>query len=247
MGTRLRRVPPDWKHPARPEGPHEQPLHDKSYRADYYRKHLQRLYWERGLHPDQSRYPDTNSTWEDWDGVLGDPEYYRPDWSREEATAYQFYETVTEGTPVSPVLANEAEVRRYIEESDFAKFENWTPMPGTPEFLYGLSEEEFLTWIRSLSSEEKEGIADDLVRYCPEYLLLQMEPRDLDTFLRTTDRSFHREVYSLLAAFKERDEVEAELQDFLRENPPAPCPHPMPDSVLKARDRKTKTQKLRSR
>lgn len=38
------------------------------------------------------------------------PGDYRPDWSSEEMTAFQIYEEVSEGTPVSPVFQSEEEL-----------------------------------------------------------------------------------------------------------------------------------------
>lgn len=44
------------------------------------------------------------------------PEVYRPDWTDAERTAYQVYETVSEGTPVSPVFATVGELRAWLIE-----------------------------------------------------------------------------------------------------------------------------------
>lgn len=41
---------------------------------------------------------------------------FRPDWSSEEMTHYQWYEDVSEGTPLSPPFTTEAELVDYIVE-----------------------------------------------------------------------------------------------------------------------------------
>ena len=62
-------------------------------------------------------YGDEWQTWTDKGDIEGppDPEYYRPAWS-EEPTAYQMYETVSEGTPVSPVFLTVDELRTWLLE-----------------------------------------------------------------------------------------------------------------------------------
>lgn len=45
-----------------------------------------------------------------WYGPPPDPNYYRPAWVKEEPTAYQVYETVTKGTPISPVFPTRVEL-----------------------------------------------------------------------------------------------------------------------------------------
>ena len=57
--------------------------------------------------------------WE-YEGAPPSPEYYRPDWTAEEMTWFQVYETVSEGTPVTPPFATQQEVVDYlVEYGDF--------------------------------------------------------------------------------------------------------------------------------
>lgn len=102
MGREIRKVTPDWEHPKDRTGD-GQPLYDNDYdtaaaewEAEYAEfmalspeereeKYGCQHYWEYSNPPDE--------------------EYYRKEkWTPEQATAYQIYETVTEGTPVSPVF-----------------------------------------------------------------------------------------------------------------------------------------------
>ncbi len=49
-----------------------------------------------------------------------DPEYYRPQWGEGLATWWQVYETVSEGTPVTPPFATREELVEYlVENGDF--------------------------------------------------------------------------------------------------------------------------------
>lgn len=86
MSREIRRVPPDWQHPRKPNG-HYLPLFD-DYAASLA---------EYQGHPE----------WYE-DEPPPDPADHMPQWSLDEATAFQVYETVSEGTPISPVLADEA-------------------------------------------------------------------------------------------------------------------------------------------
>jgi len=72
--------------------------------------------WERGERPD---YCDEESSalpyWE-YEGAPPNPAYYRPDWKPEEMTWWQVYETVSEGTPVTPAFATQRELVEYLVE-----------------------------------------------------------------------------------------------------------------------------------
>lgn len=41
--------------------------------------------------------------------------YYRPDWSADEMNGYQLYETITEGTPLTPSFATKEELIDHLE------------------------------------------------------------------------------------------------------------------------------------
>jgi hypothetical protein len=123
MGREIRRVPPDWQHPRR-ECHHSpwaggcddakqhggmcyQPKYDRSFaeaattwKADFAK-------WEAG---------ERQSDCEFWEycGNPPNPEYYRPEWTEQEATHYQIYSTVSEGTPRSPVFASLDELAAWL-------------------------------------------------------------------------------------------------------------------------------------
>ncbi len=86
MAREVRRVPPDWKHPKDEEG-NWIPVLDQPY----------------------------NAMKDEFDGAY-DAIDFRPNWPVEEMTHYQWYEDVSEGTPMSPPFATEAELVDYIVE-----------------------------------------------------------------------------------------------------------------------------------
>jgi hypothetical protein len=118
MGREIRRVPSDWQHPpAQKYVPSKDPFGESKWvEADYYQPLYDKDYetvaekwisefdqWRAGTHPDQS--DDCRYFWE-YDTPPDEEHYRERKWTAEEATHYQIYETVTEGTPVSPVFAS---------------------------------------------------------------------------------------------------------------------------------------------
>lgn len=100
MGREIRRVPPNWEHSKDYRG-HYKPLHDQP--------------WREAM---QGWLEDYGNEWQTWTNeedidAPPDPQYYRPVWT-EEPTAYQVYETVSEGTPVSPVFSTVDEMRAWL-------------------------------------------------------------------------------------------------------------------------------------
>lgn len=140
MGREIRRVPAGWEHPKgmyqrlvmgnsgdiiadflrgvaqqRHEWCEEyKPLYDRSYKDAKREWDENNALWAEGKHPDQLAGHGEGMTWEEWDGAEPDPDYYRPHWTPEEATHYQMYETVSEGTPVSPVFASLEELAEHM-------------------------------------------------------------------------------------------------------------------------------------
>jgi len=92
MGREIRKVPPGWEHP-KDKDEHYRPLYDRTYN-------------------------EALADWQEYDGAdpkgKPGPEYYRPAFAEGEATHYQVYETVTEGTPTSPVFAMLDEVEQWL-------------------------------------------------------------------------------------------------------------------------------------
>lgn len=117
MGREIRRVPPGWEHPTDEQG-HYQPMHDYTH-ADRMAEWLKdKAEWENGYaikvgHPDMP--------FEEWECREPDPKYYRPEWKDGEATAYQVYETVSEGTPMSPVFLNLDELTGWLVGQGYSR------------------------------------------------------------------------------------------------------------------------------
>ena len=114
MGREIRMVPPNWEHPKKDGEDSYQPLYDEDFDialdgwlADY-------KLWKDGNHPSQEDY----EYWE-YEGPPPDPYYYHHGWT-EEPVWFQMYETVSEGTPVTPPFATKEELVNYlIENGDF--------------------------------------------------------------------------------------------------------------------------------
>ena len=124
MGREIRRVPPNWEHPKYPAD-HEKvrygyrstddymPMYDKPYKEAVAEWMEGLLEWDKG---ERQRifeeYKQDYEYWE-WGGDPPDRNYYRPEFT-EEPTWFQAYETVSEGTPVTPPFATEDELINYL-------------------------------------------------------------------------------------------------------------------------------------
>lgn len=121
MGREIRKVIPNWDHPKsiRPNGDYNfKPLNKGSYQdalAKWFKAHLE---WEKGIktYPGYSCYA---AFWGDPPSVE-EKDDYMPHWSPEEATWFQVYETVSEGTPVTPPFETREELVKYLmQNGDF--------------------------------------------------------------------------------------------------------------------------------
>ena len=110
MGRKIRRVPADWQHPRDERTGHYKPLYDHDYESAARGWIADLVAWENGAdvlpsgHNIASARKFFRYYWE-YAGPPPDEEYCRPAWTPEQATHYQVYENVSEGTPVSPVFA----------------------------------------------------------------------------------------------------------------------------------------------
>lgn len=126
MGREVRMVPPNWDSPkitsprfVRGQGLQDveryQPMFDEHYDTAR-REWLDNLAkWEAGERPDYfdaAEYPNGIDYWE-WEGGPPDRNFYRP-WKDEEATWFQVWETVSEGTPVTPAFSTREELAEYL-------------------------------------------------------------------------------------------------------------------------------------
>ncbi len=125
MGREIRMVPLDWDHPKYTDSnaPYSnrvgeyRPLYDEDYDSASKRWLKGLNQWQKGKHPSQTRKnepSDEQYFWE-YEGNPPDRDSYRDRaWTKAEATAYQVYETVSEGTPVTPAFATKEELIEYL-------------------------------------------------------------------------------------------------------------------------------------
>lgn len=122
MGREIRRVPPHWDHPT--QACKHSPWNGG---CDYAKAHDGRC-----LKPLMQGYGDAKAEFEkmqvekglqealDYFGRAPDMNDYVPDWKEDEATWFQVYETVSEGTPVTPPFATREELVEYlVKHGDF--------------------------------------------------------------------------------------------------------------------------------
>lgn len=115
LSREVRRVPVEWKHPKEESGKFV-PLLD-GYNQDVTRWDEGNIQWKSGYVRLYDYHNDNTATgwaaktemlaglsYTEWAGPRPQPENYLPDWPNEVRTHFQMYETVTEGTPISPVL-----------------------------------------------------------------------------------------------------------------------------------------------
>ncbi len=121
MGRELRRVIPNWVHPKKDGYERLQPILDSSYIEEMDGWIENHNLWQAGNHPDQIGENGSECKYfAEWEGGPPDVEYYRPNWEDQEMTWYQVYETVSEGTPVSPPFETQQELIDYlVENGDF--------------------------------------------------------------------------------------------------------------------------------
>lgn len=108
MGRELRRVPENWKHPKYKKGTYR-PMHGEYYGdavKNWYEQHTQ---WLEGTHRLQldSTYTDSAKyKFLELYDITPPPIYFYnwEKWTPETAPCFQMYETITEGSPVSPIL-----------------------------------------------------------------------------------------------------------------------------------------------
>jgi hypothetical protein len=121
MGREIRRVPLNWQHPKNELG-HFRPLHDFPFEDELAEWTEGKRRWDAGEDPKRAEYAakGVSYSWEEWTDVAPNPAYYRPDWPKETRTAYQVYENVSEGTPISPVFATRDELLAWLTQPDGA-------------------------------------------------------------------------------------------------------------------------------
>lgn len=121
MGREIRRVPPNWEHP-RDYLDKFMPMCDESAQDVWDEwignwekiKALPREQQVRELLIEEDSKLSLYEEFCSYYGTSPNPDYYRPNWTKEEATWYQVYETVSDGTPVTPPFATTDELIYYL-------------------------------------------------------------------------------------------------------------------------------------
>lgn len=120
MGREIRMVPPDWEHPKYTKDNAKYTNWIGSYIGMYDQDYDSACAeWYEGV---KNFKPSEYCKWfHEYKGNPPNPESYRSrKWTNEEATHYQVYETVSEGTPVTPHFATKEELVEYlVEHGDF--------------------------------------------------------------------------------------------------------------------------------
>lgn len=118
MGRELRMVPPNWNHPQVMRGNYEmryQPMYNSTFEEAAAEWKEEFLKWNAGERPDYYTVDEENPNPEYWEYNGGPPDraYYKP-WKDGDATWFQVWETVSEGTPVTPPFATKEELIDYL-------------------------------------------------------------------------------------------------------------------------------------
>lgn len=128
MGREIRRVPPNWEHPRytkenarrdRDIGEY-MPMYDETFEDAAAKWKAGYASWEAGTHESIEFYKERGRKIEYWEyDSPPDRELYRPAFT-EEPTWFQVYQTVSEGSPVSPPFATREELVEYlVQYGDF--------------------------------------------------------------------------------------------------------------------------------
>jgi|SRR5712675_695172 len=111
MGREIRRVPADWEHPRNDKGKFI-PLFDEDYETAAIEWVANFELWQVGKHEAQPcKY--CKFFWE-YDSPPDQQAYRKRKWTEAEATHYQVYETVSEGTPITPRFASKEELVNWL-------------------------------------------------------------------------------------------------------------------------------------
>jgi hypothetical protein len=130
MGRELRRVPADWSHPRGEDGRYR-PLIGGDYEAAHaeWAEHMQHWLhgevtdWDGGWLPRSDGDGDTFA--ECW-GDEPAPGEYMPNWPEAQRTHCQMYETCSNGTPISPVMASVKNLARWLADHGASAFGGMT-------------------------------------------------------------------------------------------------------------------------
>lgn len=181
MGREIRKVPADWEHPRYDDdtAPNSsrvgdyKPLRDEDYASASEAWMAGLDAWRRGER-DEFSSDGYRFFWE-YHGNPPDHDYWRERvWTEAEATHFQMYETVSEGTPLTPPMASlEALADYLVEHGDF-----WGQKRGTHSYDRG---EKPTKWSREAANRfVQSGYAPSLVTMVSGQGVKVMEPHQMD-------------------------------------------------------------------
>ena len=122
MGREIRMVPANYEAPQSEckhwpvcdkKNGHFQPMYDESFEKAANEWLADCIAWMNGTHEDFKEYGKEYPYYWMWNSEPPDEKYYRK-YKDEEAVWYQLYETVSEGTPVTPPFATKEELVDYL-------------------------------------------------------------------------------------------------------------------------------------
>jgi len=136
MGREIRLVPKGWEHPRNEDG-HFKALFDEDYQTAAKEWWDAAVAWHSGGPLQEYADEDTRATYPwywDWTDSPPDQESYRPAFT-EPADCFQIYETVSEGTPVSPVFETKEDLIEWMchpidRTQEYNRGEDWQCMQG---------------------------------------------------------------------------------------------------------------------
>lgn len=116
MGREIRKVPPNYVHP-KYENPYrgleDQPMYDETFAEAVAAWKAGFAAWEAG---ERSAFATDEEYWE-WEGMPPEDRSMYRTYTTEEATWYQVWQTVSEGTPVSPPFATLEALADYLAKN----------------------------------------------------------------------------------------------------------------------------------
>lgn len=118
MGREIRRVPENWQHPTYDNPYHGEvlkPLLGRSFADEAKEWDVAKKAWDSGERPDYfNAARDGSYSFEEWHGERPEPEWYVPYDLDAPLPWWQMYETVSEGTPVTPAFATPEELVEHL-------------------------------------------------------------------------------------------------------------------------------------
>ncbi len=124
MGREIRRVPANYKHPQklneRTGDMDDASMYDRTFEQATAEWDAEWAEWQAGVRPDYFDKTDENDAtiafFSEWHGLRpNDPSEYRQ-WSDEDATWFQVWQTVSEGSPTTPPFATIEELTTYLAD-----------------------------------------------------------------------------------------------------------------------------------